>query len=111
MIDLNRVKSLSNVLRDLEDVFPERSFTDEQTAHLKDILQACSNTLANSNKVLDKYHELGDNTRTGFGTKSRHLWKRMTFEPDDVRELRSLLGSNVGLLNAFMGSAVLYVSP
>ena len=39
----SRVKSLSNVLRDLEDVISERNLTDQQNTDLKDILHGCDN--------------------------------------------------------------------
>ncbi|KAL8686003.1 MAG: hypothetical protein Q9218_007413 [Villophora microphyllina] len=101
----DEVKGLSSVLRDLEDVLPERSLTDKQTASLGDILEACKRILTDLNKCLDRYQELGDqdkNGHTGFGTKSRRFWKRLRFEPDDIRDLRSRLQSHIGILAAFM---------
>ena len=102
------MKNLSNILRDLDDVFPERSLTNQQIAALKDNLQGCENVLIDLNKVLDKYHELGDvGGRTA--QKSRRFWKRLTYEPEDVAGLRSRLSSNIGLLNSFSGSISMYV--
>lgn len=102
------MKSLSNVLRDLDDVFPERSLTDQQKADLKDNLQGCENVLTDLNKVLDKYHELG-NVAGRTAQKSQRFWKRLTYEPEDVAGLRSRLSSNIGLLNSFSGNISLYV--
>jgi len=33
----------------------------------------------------------------------RRTWKRLTWEPQDIQELRSRIGSNIALLNAFNG--------
>lgn len=110
---LNRVKSLSNVLRDLDDVFPERCLTNEQTASLGDILQGCNKVLQDLDGCLENYQELGDKgtyASAGLGTKSRRFWKRLKLEPDDVKDLRSRLQSHVGMLHAFMERIDMYVS-
>ena len=33
----------------------------------------------------------------------KRVWKRLKWEPEDIRELRSRISSNIGLLNAFTG--------
>ena len=102
------MKSLSNVLRDLEDVIPERSLSDQHTADFTDILRGCEDVLKALDKVLDRYSDLSDvATLPGSNRKPRRLWKRLTFEPNDVGDLRSRMTSNIGLLNAFMGRAAL----
>ncbi|KAL8661075.1 MAG: hypothetical protein Q9202_005947 [Teloschistes flavicans] len=101
----DEVKSLSNVLRDLEDVFPERSLTDEQTASLEDIIQGCNKVLQDLDACLDNYQELSgkaSHAHAPLGTKSPRFWKRLKFEPDDVKDLRSRLQSHVGMLHAFI---------
>lgn len=102
-----RVKSLSNILRDVEDIFPERSLTDEQKDSLQKILEGSNGVLLELNRILDNYSELGNKSPKNLGTKSRRFWKKLTFEPNDVRDLRSRLESNIGFLNAFMSSALL----
>lgn len=91
------------MLRDLEDVFPERSLTDQQKADLKSNLSGCENILIDLNKVLDKYYELSD-VGSRLAKRPRRFWKRLTYEPEDVFELRARLSSNLGLLNTFSGS-------
>jgi hypothetical protein len=103
-LTLSRVKSLSNVLRDLEDVIPKRSLTDQQSTDLKDILHGCDNVLKDLDEILDNYEDLGSH---GLGKKPKRFWKKMTWEPDDVKDLRSRLTSNVGLLDAFEGRLTL----
>jgi hypothetical protein len=100
---LNRVKSLSNILRDLEDVLPQRNLSDQQKADGLDLTRGCSSILSGLEKIVDKYHGL-DTSPKSLGDKSRRLWKRLKWEPDDITELRSRLTSNITLLNAFNGS-------
>ena len=101
------MKSLSNILRDLEDVLPERELTDRQNTHLQDITQGCRGVLIEIEKILEKYCSLDTNPK-GLSGKSQWLWKRLKWEPDDVTELRSRLSSNISLLNAFNGSIAMY---
>jgi hypothetical protein len=50
--------------------------------------------------MLYKYIELEPRQRA-IGQRVKRAWKRLTWEPDDVRELRSRITSNVTLLNSF----------
>ena len=96
------------MLRDLEDLIPERTITDQQSTHLKETLQGCKETLTALDQVLDKYHDLAPTAgHTSLAQKSRRLWKRLTFEPEDVSNLRSSLTSKIGLFAAFIGSLAL----
>ena len=97
------MKSLSNILRDLEDVLPERELTLRQQLDHQEYIQGCENVLKDLEKIIDKY-EILDAHPAGLGNKLRRSWKRLKFEPEDVRDLRSRLISNVGLWNSFMGS-------
>lgn len=63
--------------------------------------------------ILDKYQDLGDAggpSRNYLVSKSCRFWRRLTFEPDDVKDVRLRVTSNVGLLEAFMGSLALGLS-
>jgi hypothetical protein len=99
-IQFNRVRSLSIILQDVETVLPERELTKQQQTELHDIAEGCRNVLQNLNETLDKYQELDSNPKT-FGRKARRVWKRLKLEPEDIKELRSRMSSNVVLLNAF----------
>lgn len=53
-------------------------------------------------KTLTKYFEL--ETRGGnIREKVKRVWKRLKWEPEDIRKLRDRLTSNVILLNTFIG--------
>ena len=57
---VEEVKSLSNVLRDVEDASPEWQLTVKQSADLKEVLLSCTNVLSELDKVLNNYSELQD---------------------------------------------------
>ena len=101
---LIRVRSLSNVVRDLEDredECPDRDLTNDQNADLEDFKLGCHNVLRELDKLLDKYCILCTKSS---GHKTQKIWKKLKWEPDDIRELRSRLTSNIALLTAFNAS-------
>jgi hypothetical protein len=107
IVRLNRVKSLSNTLRDIEDLLQERDLTDQQNSDLKDIAEGCCNVLTDLEKALGKYHNL-DARPKNLRDKSRRVWARLTWEPDDIRDLRFRITSNIVFLTAFNGTVVGY---
>ena len=100
---LPRVKSLSNILRDVEDTLPERDLSAKQEEDLKEIAEGCGNVLIELDQVLKNYQDLDTNPKS-FGGKSRRAWKRLKWEPDNLRDLRLRIASNIGLLNTFNGN-------
>lgn len=58
-------------------------------------------------KVLEKYRDLDTNPKS-IRDKSRRVWKRLKWEPDDIRDLRLRIVSSIGLLNAFNGTIARY---
>lgn len=65
-------------------------------------MKGCWNTLEELEKILDKYSEL-DSRPKSVSKRVKRAWKRLMWEPDDIRELRSRISSNITLLNAFSG--------
>lgn len=106
----DEAKSLSNVLRDLDDIIPDRSLSQEQVVDLQDNLHACKSLLNDLDMILDKYQILDKSGPTTLSTESRRIWKRLKWEPADIKELRDRLASNVSLLNAFLGSIAISVA-
>ena len=101
-----RVKSLSNIVRDLEDredECPDQGLTDSQMTDLEDFKLGCHNVLSELDKLLDKYCDL---KTTSPDRRAQKVWKRLKWEPDDVRELRSRLTPNIALLNTFNGARI-----
>ena len=106
----DEVKGLSNVLRDLDDIIPDRSLSQEQVVDLQDNLHACKSLLNDLDIILDKYQILDESGPRTLNAKSRRIWKRLKWEPADIKELRARLASNVCLLNAFLGSIAISVA-
>jgi hypothetical protein len=76
--------------------------TSQQQTELQDIAEGCRNVLIKLKETLEKYQELDSNPKT-FGRKTQKVWKRLKWEPEDIKELRSRIISNITLLNAFHG--------
>ncbi len=102
---ISRVRSLSTILDDVKAALPQRNLTIKQRKELVEIFVACHNVLNTLREILDKYEGL-DSDYEGCGHKSfcfkvRRGWKRLRWEPDDVKELRGRIASSIFLLDAF----------
>jgi hypothetical protein len=95
-------------------VLPQRDLTSEQRQELVSIIVGCYNVLNTLNKTLEIYEELSSDPKAGdsksFRFKVRKGWKRLRWEPEDIKELRSRIISNISLLNAFNGQLIKYMS-
>jgi hypothetical protein len=69
---------------------------------LHEIAKECRDILKRLKETLEKYKEL-DPSPKSFGKKARRVWKRLRWEPKDIKELRSRVIANITLLNAFQG--------
>ncbi|OCK74144.1 hypothetical protein K432DRAFT_430203, partial [Lepidopterella palustris CBS 459.81] len=97
---LDVVRSLSFVLHDAEVAASERDLSPEEETGLQTIRDGCQNILSELESTLNKYTEL-ESQQTGIGPKVKKTWKRLSLEPDDIRNLRSRVNENISLLNAF----------
>jgi hypothetical protein len=77
----------------------QRDLNDRQTSELQEVSQGCTIVLEQLNKIIDKHSEIHLSS-AGIRNRSRRVWKRFKWEPDDVQQLRSRLTSNISLLNA-----------
>ena len=106
MVVYHRVTGLSNVLQDIEHMLAEQTLTDWQKRALANVLEECHNVLIALGNVVDDNYYLNPSNVIGFRDKSQRVWKRLTFEPADIQELRSRVILNVNLLNAFSSSLI-----
>ena len=74
--------------------------TDQQQAELHDIADGCYKVLVKLNETLQKYQALDSTPRT-LGTRAQKVWKRLKWEPEDIKEFRSRIVMNITLLNSF----------
>ncbi|KAM0159004.1 hypothetical protein ACHAQE_005283 [Botrytis cinerea] len=96
------VRSLSIVLQDIEDELSLPDLNAKQESELKEIVDGCRDVLEKLQRLLSTYGELRSDSR-GVGYKAKRIWKRFQWEPDDIKELRSRITTNVAFLNAFRG--------
>lgn len=96
----DEVRSLSIILQDVEVVLSEQELNTQEKTEMKEIADGCRNVLDKLEKTLDKYGELKSSPES-VGKKVKRVWKRLKWEPEDIRELRSRIVANITLLNTF----------
>ena len=90
------------MLLDVDIFLSGDNIPDNQKHELGTIINGCREVLKDTESTLDKYRDLGNKSKS-IGNAAKRAWKRLTFEPDDVRQLRSRITSNITLLNSFIG--------
>ena len=102
IVRLNSVKVLTNVIRDVDDVLPERDLSTQQRMDLEEIAQGCHDVLDQLKDKLDKNLEL-DSKAKGIGGKSRRMWKRFQWDQTEIDQFRNRVGLNITAFNTFLG--------
>lgn len=77
----------------------QQELNAQEKANVKDVLDGCQHTLGRLEHTIDKYSELGSQ-QTSISGKLKRAWKRLSIEPEDIRELRSSINVNINLLTA-----------
>ncbi|KAN0102723.1 hypothetical protein V8E51_011036 [Hyaloscypha variabilis] len=98
----DEVRSLSIILQDINIKLSEHELNDHQQARLQEISSNCRNVLNEVEETASKYQEL-EYKGGSMSTKVKKIWKRLKWEPEDIRELRDRIISNVLLLSTFLG--------
>jgi hypothetical protein len=101
LFSFNRVKSLSSVLQDIDDILTARDLSNHQQTELGNVIKHSQSVLQELDKILIKFKEL-DPVAKGIDGKSRRVWKRFRWGQKDIDELRSRILSNILLLNTFL---------
>lgn len=101
LIYLNRVKSLSTLLRDVDDVLPRRSLTCQQHVKLDSMVVRCRSVLDELNKMLVTYRELDPDAKPS-GRRLQKTWKRFIWDQSYIDNFRSRITTNVLLFNTFL---------
>ncbi len=97
-----RVRSLSIVLEDTEIVLSTCETDEKQKVKLQTIATSCHEVLLDLEKTIGKYSE-SEHSGGNIGKKLRRVWKRLKWEPEDIKELRDRLTLNVTLLSGYIG--------
>jgi hypothetical protein len=99
---LNRIRSLSIVLQDVEIVLPQRELASQQKTDLDGIANGCRSVLEELEAILNKNQELNFSAKS-LSEKSRKVWKRLKWDQKDIDGFRGRITSNIILLNMFLG--------
>ncbi|KAM4057683.1 Pol [Hirsutella rhossiliensis] len=97
----DEVRSLSIVLQDVDVALSETGITDQQQTEIRDIIVGCRHVLFDIEEALAKNSGI-ESSGGSLGSRLKRVWKKVNWQPDDIRELRDRLASNVTLLNAFL---------
>ena len=98
---IHRLRSLSIVIQDADVILSECEPDAKQKTDLQEIADSCYKILSDLEKTLDSYDELQSLGGT-LGKKVKRVWKKLKWEPEDIRELRDRITSNVTLLNTYI---------
>lgn len=98
----NRVRSLSIVLSDVDVTVSETELDAYQRSDLQHLVSSCRDVLETLEETLDKYRDLSSGNGK-LRSRAKRVWKRINWEPDDIRELRERITLNTTLLNTFLG--------
>ena len=111
--NIHRINSLSNVLEDVKNILTQEGLTDWQQTALQPILKGCEGVLREliNKRVIDNSRSATNGSRFGWRDKSLRTLKRFTWDPDEVKDLRSRIALHVGFLNTFNGSFNRYINP
>lgn len=88
------------VLNDIDVSLNVHDLSEAQAKSLHDIRESCQHVLEDTQKTLNKYSSLASKS-ADFRERAKRVWKRVKWEPDEVRDLRSRISSNVTVLNSF----------
>ncbi|KFY42803.1 hypothetical protein V494_02233 [Pseudogymnoascus sp. VKM F-4513 (FW-928)] len=96
------VQRLSIVLQKTDIAFPNEELCNNQKRDLEEIDKGCRNVLDELQRILDKNIEISPESGT-FGKRIKRAWKRLNWKPEEIKQLRSRINTNIGLLDAFNG--------
>lgn len=90
------------MLQDISDQLLEDDLLDhKQKADLEQIGIPCRKLAKDLKEAIAKYQVL-DNSGTSLKKRVKGAWRKLTFEPADIRDLRDRISSNFTALNAYL---------
>lgn len=99
---INRLRSLSIFLTDAEVTVSEQELNPQEKTEFRDVLNGCQRTLRKLERTIDRYTVLGSQ-QTSIGGKLKRAWKRLSIDPEDIRDLQRDINNNITQLTALTG--------
>ncbi|KAL6808783.1 ankyrin repeat-containing domain protein [Trichoderma camerunense] len=92
------VRGFSIVLQDIEANCTELS--PEQSQEYQSVVTSCKHLLVQLKKTLDNYAGVAEAGETGKKAAIKRVWKRLKWEPDDIRDVRSQISVKIATLKS-----------
>ncbi|KAI3570569.1 hypothetical protein IWW34DRAFT_903503 [Fusarium oxysporum f. sp. albedinis] len=96
------MRSLSIVLGDVDVCVSNDYLADKDRKDLLQTARECRNILDELSDIAIANRVLDIQSSVGTGNRMKRVWKRLKWDPDDIRDIRGRISSNVSLLNAFL---------
>ncbi|KAJ2998404.1 hypothetical protein NUW58_g329 [Xylaria curta] len=98
------VRIFSIVLQDVDASSAELS--PVQSQEYQSVLTSCKHLLEQLQETLDKYTGVSEANKTGTKTAIKRVWKRLKWEPDDIRDMRGQISVKIGVLRTLNDQAI-----
>lgn len=95
------MSGLASVRQGIETLLSKDNLADWQETLLRPHLAECHNVITTVGKVVNENSCLEPSNADGIRGKAKRTWKRLTWEPKEIQELRSRMTLNVACLCAF----------
>ncbi|PNP50225.1 hypothetical protein THARTR1_09056 [Trichoderma harzianum] len=92
------VRGFSIVLQDIEASCTELG--PEQAQEYQSVLTSCKDLLEQLKKTLENYACVAEAGKTGKRAAIKRVWKRLKWEPDDIRDIRSQISFKIATLKS-----------
>jgi hypothetical protein len=103
----SRVRSLSIVLQDIEVQLSSYEIDARQLTDLVQLRTTSEDVLHDLEAKVAKYHDIECSGKS-LRKSAMRTWKRLRWEPNDIREIRDRITSTLAALNAFLGRVSKY---
>ncbi|KAK4077936.1 uncharacterized protein Triagg1_3630 [Trichoderma aggressivum f. europaeum] len=92
------VRGFAIVLQDIEADCAELS--PEQSQEYQTVVTGCKHLLVRLKRTLEEYSGVAKGGKTGTRTAIKRTWKRLKWEPDDIRDIRSQISVKIATLRS-----------
>ncbi|KAL7781736.1 ankyrin repeat-containing domain protein [Trichoderma afarasin] len=92
------IRGFSIVLQDIEAICTE--LDPEQSQEYQSVVASCKHLLEQLKKTLEEYAGVAEAGKTGKKTTIKRIWKRLKWEPDDIRDIRSQISIKITTLKS-----------
>ncbi|KAH9904348.1 ankyrin repeat-containing domain protein [Xylariomycetidae sp. FL2044] len=97
----SELRTLSIVLQDIDTLVSQEDLSEPRLNKLSEIVDSCHNVLQSTQDIIKQYCDLGSE-KNGLRRRAQRTWKRLKWEPDDIRDLRSRIVTNITLLTSYL---------